>query len=96
MNELWSIEQLEAEIDTGKRVGKQTIVAEFLDVGGSPGELATLYFHLEGPGNFDDAASFHFTFNEFLSLEENFESLREGVEAVRRIEPWGEALSVNV
>ena len=96
MNELWSMEQLEAEIDAGKRVGRETIVAEFLDVGGSPGELATLYFHLEGPGHLDDAASFHFTFNEFVSLEENFLTLGEGVKSVRRIEPWGEALSVNV
>ena len=33
MNQQWSIEQLEAEIDAGKRVGRETIVAEFLDVG---------------------------------------------------------------
>ncbi len=81
MNGKWTVEELEAAIEMGRRFGSELLVGDSLDVLGDAGEVATVYFHFESAEA--DQASYNFTFDNTISMEENFDGLWESVELFR-------------
>lgn len=96
MSGKWTIEQLEVAIDAGNWIGPELIVGDTLDASGSPGDAPILYFHLERPGHPADQNTYHFTFEESVSLTENFRRLEAGLKTIRGVAPLSEAMSLNV
>lgn len=83
MQPKWSLEELEETLKAGRSFGNERIVADHVDVFGDVGEVATLYYHLERAGTVCDPADYDFTFDNSLSLDENFGLLRESVQEFR-------------
>ena len=75
MKPKWTVEELEAAVEAGRRFGSEILVGDSLDMLGDVGEVANVYFHLESAEAEADPASYNFTFDNTQSLEENFDDL---------------------
>lgn len=84
MKRKWTVDQLEVAVENGSEHGGTLLVADSLEILGNYGDVATLYFHLEGPNGEEEAGEYSYTFNNTRQLDDNFDELWEQVEQARQ------------
>jgi len=95
MKPKWNLEDLKAALEAGRSIGRDRLVADSWDVFGELGEVATVYYHIEGDGEKQNRARYDFTFDNTRSLDENFELLNESVGIFRKMAPRPESAAAS-